>query len=123
MLVHEGSHDLLEGYSIKLKSFIRVINQLIGTFYMDDIQNLHEGNSTAYYEIKVKGRIEESMSDWFEDMSIEIESTEGGSTVTTLRGVVADQAALQGIISRIGMLNMTLISVTKVNDYPENAQC
>jgi len=89
---------------------------------MDEFQHLPEENSAAVYEIKVKGRIEESMSDWFEDMSVEVESAEDGSTVTTLKGVIADQAALQGIISRLGVLNMTLISVTKLNDESENEQ-
>ena len=63
------------------------------------------------YEIKVPGRLDDSWSDWVEGMTITVESGDGGPTITTLTGVVADQAALQGLLSRLYSLGLPLISV------------
>jgi hypothetical protein len=37
---------------------------------------------------------------------------EDGVTITTITGIVTDQAALHGLLERIRDLNLTLISVT-----------
>ncbi len=63
------------------------------------------------YQILIEGQIGERWADWFEGMDISY--NEQGFTVLT--GLVADQAELQGILATIGMLNMTLISVTQIN--------
>jgi hypothetical protein len=47
-------------------------------------------------------------------MTLTFEISADGSPVTTLTGAVADQAALHGLLSRISDLNLTLISVTRV---------
>jgi hypothetical protein len=44
-------------------------------------------------------------------MTIEVASGGDGTTVTTLTGVVADQAALQGLLNRLYSLGLSLISV------------
>jgi hypothetical protein len=64
--------------------------------------------STAY-RIILKGCLDPKWSDWFEQMAI---STEGGET--TLTGPVADQAALHGLLIRIRDLNLTLLSVERL---------
>jgi hypothetical protein len=63
------------------------------------------------YEIKVPGRFDESWSDWLEGMAIAVESAADKSTITTLTGVLVDQAALQGLLSRLYALGLPLISV------------
>ncbi len=63
----------------------------------------------ARYQIKVQGKLGENWSDWFSDMTITLEND-----VTILTGPVADQAALRGILSRIWDLNLTLISVNRI---------
>jgi hypothetical protein len=63
------------------------------------------------YEIKVPGRLDDSWSDWVEGMTITVERGGDGPTITTLTGVVADQAALQGLLSRLYSLGLPLISV------------
>jgi len=70
----------------------------------------------ASYEIQVQGRLDESWSNWFNGMTIASEGTGGDSPVTTLTGVVADQAALRGILERIWNLNLTLLSVHRVEE-------
>ena len=66
------------------------------------------------YEIKVQGHLDESWSNWFEGMTITVDTEPDSRSITTLTGEVADQAALQGILLRIHDLNMELISVTQV---------
>ena len=70
----------------------------------------------ATYEIQVQGRLDESWSNWFNGMTITPEGASGDSPVTTLIGVVADQAALRGILERIWNLNLTLLSVHRVEE-------
>lgn len=64
----------------------------------------------AYYEIVVKGTPRVSLVAWW--TGLEIRAREGDTT--ELYGWVADQAALQGLISNIGDLGLELVSVCEV---------
>ena len=79
--------------------------------------NPHNYQAPAHYRIKLKERIDEKWSNWFEKMVI---STEGGETILT--GHVADQAALHGLLVRIRDLNLTLLSVRRIESEQENKQ-
>ena len=68
----------------------------------------------ATYQIKVPGHLDESWSDWAGGMAITLESGDDGPPTTTLTGVVADQAALQGLLRRLYSLGLPLISVNWV---------
>ncbi len=59
------------------------------------------------YQIKVQGRLDESWSDWFDQMAI----TQEDSHNTTLTGSIVDQAALRGVLFKIWDLNLRLVSV------------
>ena len=65
----------------------------------------------TYYQILIAGRLGERGQEWFESM--DVSQNEAGFTV--LKGLVADQSQLQGILATIGMLNLTLISVTRMD--------
>ena len=69
------------------------------------------------YRIRLKERLDDKWSDWFEQMAI---STEGGQTILT--GPVADQAALHGLLIRIRDLNLTLLAVERIEPDEENEQ-
>jgi hypothetical protein len=56
-------------------------------------------------EITVVGTLDSTWSEWLHGM--EMEGKEGS---TILRGLVADQAALRGLLSKIWDLNLSLIS-------------
>jgi hypothetical protein len=65
------------------------------------------------YEIKVPGRLDEGWSEWFEGMTITVECGDDGPTITTLTGVVVDEAALQGLLDRLYSLGLRLLSVKR----------
>jgi hypothetical protein len=63
-----------------------------------------------YYEIKIKGHLDQHWSEWFADMKL----THLEGDVTLLSGPLPDQAALHGLLDRVRDLNLKLISVTSV---------
>jgi hypothetical protein len=60
------------------------------------------------YRIRVQGRLEKRWSTWFDGMSL----TPDRDGTTVIRGTVGDQAALHGVIKKIGDLGLTLLEVT-----------
>ena len=61
-----------------------------------------------YYEIKIKGHLDQRWSDWFAGMKLtHLEKDE-----TLLSGSLPDQAAIYGLLERMRDLNLTLLSVT-----------
>lgn len=68
----------------------------------------------AEYQIRVQGWMGRRWTGLFNELTIVYEQTAEGVPVTTLRGCVADQAALRGLLSRLWDLNLTLISVTRL---------
>jgi hypothetical protein len=71
----------------------------------------HDG---GWYEIRLQGRLEQRWSDWFDGLTL----TAADDGTTTLRGRVADQAALHGQLQRLYDLGLRLISVTQVEPDP-----
>ena len=67
-----------------------------------------ENEKPEIYQIRVKGVLDPSWSDWFDGFTIV--STEDE---TELTGRVADQAELHGILSKINDLGLSLISVSQ----------
>jgi len=65
------------------------------------------------YEIHIKGRVSEQLLSVFEGMEASEQSVE-----TVLRGPVADQAALHGLLDRVQALGLELIEVRRVSDRP-----
>jgi hypothetical protein len=79
--------------------------------------NTHNYHGSADYRIKLRGCLDPKWSDWFEQMAI---STEDGETILT--GPVADQAALHGLLIRIRDLNLTLLSVERIEPVHQKKQ-
>ena len=65
-----------------------------------------------HVEIRVKGRIDEHWSDWFEGLTI----THTDQEETILSGTVVDQAALYGLLARLRDLGLPLLLVKQVQD-------
>ena len=79
--------------------------------------NPHPNHEAKHYRIKLKGRLEPKWSDWFEQMVI---STDGSETILT--GPVIDQAALHGLLMRVRDLNLTLLSVERIEPVQPDKQ-
>ncbi len=62
------------------------------------------------YEIRVKGHLDQRWSTWFDGMTVTHEVTDD----TALSGPVVDQAALHSLIIKIHTLNLTLVSVLRI---------
>jgi len=60
------------------------------------------------YEIRVKGHLADRWAAWFDGMSL----TRQSDGTTVLRGPVADQSALHGLLRKINDLGLPLVSVT-----------
>jgi hypothetical protein len=76
----------------------------------------YKRSSPIICEIKIKGRLEERWSEWFEGLTFTYES----DSTTTLSGPLPDQAALHSILLKIRDMNLTLISVTQIESSPED---
>lgn len=74
---------------------------------MDQFPN---ATQSAAYRIRIAGRVQNGWLDFMSDLE-EFYEQENGKTVTTITGVVKDQAALHGLLERIRDLNLTLLSV------------
>ena len=66
--------------------------------------------STTFYRIRVKGRLDKRWSDWFNGFVI----TYPADDETLLAGQVPDQAALHGLLAKIRDLGLALLSIDRV---------
>jgi hypothetical protein len=66
------------------------------------------------YEFRVRGRLGERLLSSFDGFDAEIQPVE-----TILRGSVADQAALHGILEQIESLGLELVEVRQVDERRE----
>jgi hypothetical protein len=73
-------------------------------------------SKTETYEIRVQGHLERRWIAWFDGM--ELVTAEDGSML--IRGQVADQAALHGLIQKVRDLGLPLISVTQTQTGPKS---
>jgi hypothetical protein len=65
------------------------------------------------YEIRIKGRLSDSLLAAFEGLDATVEPVE-----TVLRGPVQDQAALYGLLNRIQSLGLELVEVRRRPQAP-----
>ena len=64
------------------------------------------------YEIRVQGILDESWSVWFGGLTVRSE----GEDLTLIVGIVPDQAALHGLLTKINDLGLALVSVHRIGD-------
>lgn len=65
--------------------------------------------------IKLKGKVDESWSEWFE--GFELAYNEPDETILT--GVVSDQAAFYGLIGKLRNLGIQLVAVNSIEKPDE----
>lgn len=67
-----------------------------------------------WYEIRLRGRLDDRWSTWLDGLALT--HTDDGTTV--LRGPVADQAALHGLLRKLGDIGLPLLSVARTEPGP-----
>jgi hypothetical protein len=68
------------------------------------------------YEIRVAGHLSPQWVDWFEGLTITLEGGE-----TRLTGLLADQAALYGLLKKVRDLGLSLLAVNQLPPEGEPA--
>jgi hypothetical protein len=69
-----------------------------------------KGGAMNWYEIRVKGQLDQQWSTWFNGLTI----TDDGDKGTLLFGSLADEAALHGVLIKIRDLALPLLMVNRV---------
>jgi len=69
------------------------------------------------YQIKIDGHLRPQWTEWFEGLTISLE-TDGA---TLLTGPVIDQAALYGLLKKVRDTGLTLIAVNQISSKQEQA--
>lgn len=70
-----------------------------------------QGHAPAGYRIRVAGHLDQHWAAWFGGLEL----TRDRDGTTSLTGVVADQAELHGLLTKIRDLGVTLISVAVID--------
>ena len=76
--------------------------------------SMKDQHKPGLYEIRIKGHLDDRWTDWFEGLIIILE----GDGNTLLTGPQVDQAALFGLLKKVGDLGMSLVSVSLVQPGP-----
>lgn len=72
------------------------------------IESLH--HQPGRYEIRIREQIDDKWLSWFDEYTIT--PTESGDTL--LIGSISDQSALHGLLAKIRDLNLTIISINRI---------
>jgi hypothetical protein len=78
--------------------------------------NFANMDTPRVYQIRVEGHLADRWSDWFDGLAIRNEP----NGETTLIGLVTDQAALYGVLTKIHNLNLILVSVHRSASISED---
>ena len=65
-------------------------------------------DGSGRYEIRVKGHLDARWGAWFDGFSL----THVGDGTTVLAGFIVDQAALHGVLRKLGDVGLPILSVT-----------
>jgi hypothetical protein len=72
------------------------------------------------YEIRLKGHLDSRWTAWFDGLTL----THDSDGTTIIHGLVADQAALHGLLQKVRDLGLPLVSVTQVQTRrPDRPEC
>jgi hypothetical protein len=80
-------------------------------------------NGPAVYQIRVRGRLASRWTDWLGGLTISAQDTKDGAPEAVLVGSVVDQPALRGILNKLWDLNLTLISVNRIDITSRQGAC
>jgi hypothetical protein len=85
---------------------------------LNDFGRVHHsrrGRRLVHVSIRIQGHLDPSWQEWLE--GLEIVHEEGGTS--QLSGMLADQAALYGVLTKIDHLSLTLLSLERSETSPQ----
>ena len=65
------------------------------------------------YEIRVEGHLDASYAEWLGDLRLRPDFYHD-QAITVLSGLLADQAALHGVLDKLQAMGVALLNVTRV---------
>jgi len=71
-----------------------------------------------HYQIRIKGQLDQHWSAWFGGLAL----THDADGNTLLEGIVADHAALYGLLSKARDLGLLLLSVNGLEEVPSKVK-
>jgi hypothetical protein len=74
----------------------------------------------AVYEIRVQGELDKGWEEWLSGLSVTHKHSGERPCTTTFTGHVADQSALRGILCKLWDLNLTLLSVRRIEQEEQD---
>jgi hypothetical protein len=77
-----------------------------------------EFDRPGIYQVRVRGILDKKWSSWFDGFTI----TPKKDGECLLTGLVSDQAALYGLISKIGSIGLPLLSVQRVEGEGQSSE-
>ncbi|QIN82898.1 hypothetical protein GBA63_09755 [Rubrobacter tropicus] len=83
----------------------------------NDLDAEPDAGQAVVYQIRLKGHLGPKWGDWFGGLTVTLE--DDGETLLT--GPVVDQAALHGLLRKVGDMGMPLISAVRVQPGSANA--
>lgn len=69
-------------------------------------------NPPSIYQIRIEGYVDPKWSSWLNGLTIAVE--DGQQPITSLTGLIVDQAKLRGIMNKLWDLNLAVISVKRI---------
>ncbi len=70
----------------------------------------------VFYRITIEGKIRQDWSDWMNGVQISFSTAEDDPQTTLLTVKIADQAALRGLLCRLWDLNLTILSIFRLDE-------
>lgn len=74
------------------------------------------------YQIRVLGLLEPCWIEQLEQLKISTSSWAGKYPVTNINGWLSDQTALAGLLELLNDLGMVILTVERLDDYPEDQE-
>ena len=66
------------------------------------------------YEIRVEGHLDQRWSSWLDGLTLTHVVGQDGKPQTRIVGIIADQAALHGVLARVRDIGVPVLSVNRI---------
>lgn len=74
------------------------------------MSRISTADEAGRYEIHLEGRLDSRWAAWFDGLTV----TQQNDGTTVIHGLVVDQSALHGLLTKVRDIGIALISVTRI---------